>query len=437
MKKYIKSALLFTLGFILVFTYSTGADAAQKGKNNTSYRTVIEVKDWGPSVTKLIVDIGKNIPQNSVDKDTFKVHVTRSDSRLANPLLEEGYNNVTNAFVSDKNGNATKNGKFVVLELEHGPTVTISAAMNYDFATGLNEWVDFSYEIQQVKDIKLNGNNKISELLITKYTGAENGLVGEFSLGKHSADGTTLTYADFAPAKDKQKNPLIIWLHGGGEGGTDATIPISGNKAVHFASDGMQSIFDGAYVLAPQAPTYWMDGLTGRADGTSKYSEALMSLIEEYVNNNPDIDKNRIYIGGASNGGYMTLLMTRDHPGYFAAAFPVCEGLNDKYVTDEDISSLKETPTWFITAKNDTTLLPELNTIPTYKRLIAANADDVHLTLYNDVHDTSGLYHNPDGSPYQYDGHWSWIYVFNNDPVTTINGNNITLMEWLASKTLQ
>lgn len=57
-----------------------------------------------------------------------------------------------------------------------------------------------------------------------------------------------------------------------------------------------------------------------------------MALIQEYVAKNPDIDPNRIYIGGASNGGYMTMLMIRDYPNYFAAAFPVCEGLNDRLI---------------------------------------------------------------------------------------------------------
>jgi hypothetical protein len=50
------------------------------------------------------------------------------------------------------------------------------------------------------------------------------------------------------------------------------------------------------------------------------------------------------------------------------------------------------------------------------------------------VVDTSGLYKNADGTPYEYNGHWSWIYVYNNDVKTTIDGKEITLMEWLASQ---
>lgn len=66
-----------------------------------SYRTVTEVEDWGPMVTKLIVDIGRTVPVESVAVDTFKVHVVRSDSRLDVPVLEEGHRNVTKAYMAN------------------------------------------------------------------------------------------------------------------------------------------------------------------------------------------------------------------------------------------------------------------------------------------------------------------------------------------------
>lgn len=69
-----------------------------------------------------------------------------------------------------------------------------------------------------------------------------------------------------------------------------------------------------------------MQGHTTISDGTSIYEDALMAFIKDYVSKNEDIDQNRIYIGGCSSGGYMTMLMIRDYPEYFAAALPVCEG---------------------------------------------------------------------------------------------------------------
>ena len=92
----------------------------------------------------------------------------------------------------------------------------------------------------------------------------------------------TLHYASYAPKEDNKKNPLVIWLHGAGEGGTDPTIAITGNKVVNLATDKMQNIFNGAYILAPQSDTMWMNDGTGSytKDGTSKYTKALMNLID-------------------------------------------------------------------------------------------------------------------------------------------------------------
>jgi predicted peptidase len=164
--------------------------------------------------------------------------------------------------------------------MEVSPTSSLGSALNYDWATtGFNDWTENKYTITQQKDIQTSAG-VISDLVINKFAGETKELVEDFSSGKATYNNVTLSYADYAPEKDKQKNPLIVWLHGGGEGGTDATIPLSANKAVNFATEDIQDHFNGAYILAPQAPTYWMDGITGRADGTSKYEEALMALIK-------------------------------------------------------------------------------------------------------------------------------------------------------------
>jgi predicted peptidase len=425
-----KAFMVIMLTVAMAFTFGLNALAKQA----PTYRTVTEIEDWGAAVTKVIVELGKPVPQGSVTEDTFKVHVSRSDDRLAAPFLEEGYRTVTNAYVADKDGNSARTGKYAVLEMKIGPTVSLGSPLNY--YGGSNEWINNDYTITQVKDIVTN-YGAVTGLIINTFAGETRVLVDDFSSGQFTHDDVNLTYADYAPAKDKSKNPLIIWLHGGGEGGTDATIPLSANKAVNFVTDEIQSYFNGAYVLVPQTPTRWMDGFSGRSDGTSIYEEALMALIKDYVANNPDIDPNRIYIGGASNGGYMTMLMVRDYPGFFAAAYPVCEGLNDTLISDDDIEKIKQTPLWFVAAKNDTTLPVAINTVPTYNRLIAAGAKNVQISLFDDVHDTTGLYTNADGTPFQYNGHWSWIYVYNNEATASINGKTTTIMEWMAAQSLK
>lgn len=259
MKKRIKIRGRIVVSFLLVVAMilSSGISvfAKEAKKESASYSTVTEICDWGAATTKVVVNLGKTVARNSVTKDTFKVHVSRSDVRVTTPFLEEGYRTVTKAYISDKKGNATARGEYAVLEMEVGPEVSLGSPLNY--YSGANVWIKCDYTITQVKDIAC-ASRTISGLVANIYTGGTRELVDNFSTGKSTYDNVTLTYADYAPAKDKGKNPLIIWLHGGGEGGTDATIPLSANKSVNLSTKEIQSYFGGAYVLVPQAPTRWM-----------------------------------------------------------------------------------------------------------------------------------------------------------------------------------
>jgi len=412
--------------------------AANTQSATASYRTVTEIKDWGAAITKVIIDLGKTTIQNSVSIDTFTVHVVRTESRLNTKILggAEGERKVIEAYVSDKEGNATTSGNYVVLEMEVGPEVSLGSPLNYSLVTNLNAWMNCDYTITQQKDIATN-SEIISGLVANVFAGDSKKLVDDFTTANATLDNVTLTYASYVPAKDNGKIPLIIWLHGMGEGGTDGLLPISANKADNFASKDIQAYFGGAYVLVPQAPTAWMDGFTSFGDGTSKYEKALMELIKDYVAKNKDIDTNRIYIGGDSNGGYMTMLMVRDYTDYFAAAFPTCEALKDTLITDTQIQKMKNIPIWFTAAKTDTTVPPADYVVPTYNRLVQAGAKNAHFSFFDKVIDTTGLYKKVDGTPYEYAGHSSWNYVYNNQCKATINGKLTSIMEWLGAQKLK
>ncbi len=436
-KKNGRITSIFIAVITIIFSSNINAFAADYKSLQTSYQTVTEVFDWGPAVTKIIINLDRIVPQDSISNDTFKVHVVRTENRKDTKILgqSEGDCNVTKAYVSDEDGNYKTKGKYITLELQVGPDVSLTSPINYDLTTSLNGWVNCDFTITQQKDIG-SGNEKVSGVVINKFSGGSKKLVDDFKIESASYDNVTLKYADYVPDNDYTKKPLIIWLHGIGEGGEDGLLPISGNKAVNFISKDMQSYFNGAYVLAPQAPTYWMDGFTGFGDGTSKYEKALMALIKDYVSKNSNIDTNRIYIGGDSNGGYMTMLMIRDYPEYFAAAFPTCEALENKLITDKDIETLKKTPIWFTAAKTDTVVPPADYVVPTYNRLVQAGDTNVHFSFFDNVIDTTGAYKKADGTPYEYTGHWSWIYVYNNQCSAIINGRVTTLMDWLSNQKL-
>lgn len=448
LQKFIQLGLCSILA-ITTFTISSPLSAEAATNQMPSYRTVTEVYDWGAAISKIIVDLGTDVSADAVDNQTFKVYAKRvlaegattpkQAAQIKNkiPLGSEahkdsdleGYREVTKAYVSDANGKIADKGHYVTIELKVGPDINIGSALNFDVNTFFNNWVKPEYTVTQTKPIA-----SITNLVINNNQGNIRPIVDKFNYAHKNFGRLSYGYASYEP-KDNNKHPLIIWLHGMGEGGTDSpSIPISANKADMFADESLQSHFGSAYVLVPQARTYWMHGYKSFGDGTSIYEKSLMQLIDAYANEHPNIDKHRIYIGGDSNGGYMTMLLIRDYPKYFAAAFPTCEGLADKLISNNDINALKQTPIWFTAAKTDTTLPPKDYVVPTFKRLQAAGDKNVHFSFFDKVVDQTGLYKKADGSEFEYPGHWSWIYVYNDKCTDTINGKTVKLMDWLAEQ---
>ena len=453
-KKILKALVCGALGFSLL---TGGITNAATTTQQPSYKTVTEVFDWGPAVSKLVVNLGTKVQAKDVDKDTFKVHVKKilADGALtwgegwqkgqivlADPATRdltkqklEGDREVIAAYVADENCNKVDSGEYVVIEMKISPTDGLSSALNFDAKKFSNNWVNHEYTITQNKKI-----GKLKNLVIDNTKGNIRPIVDDWKfshyiVGKEiiSSERRTLAYAVYEP-KISGQHPLIIWLHGGGEGGSDsAVLPIMGNKATMLSQSPIQDYFGGAYILAPQCPTAWMEGYTGWADGKPIYEDILMALIKDYVASNPNVDPSRIYIGGCSNGGYMTLVLARDYPNYFAAGFPVCEGLNDRLITNADLNNIAKTPLWFVAAKTDTTLPPDINSVPTVARLRGIGAP-VQFSYYDNIHDTSGYYKKADGSAHEYAGHWSWIYVFNDEVEENINGKTVKLFEWLAQQ---
>ena len=68
---------------------------------------------------------------------------------------------------------------------------------------------------------------------------------------------------------------------------------------------------------------------------------------------------------------------------------------------------------------------------PTIARLKAMGAN-VHTSIFENVTDLTGINKNPDGSAYQYDGHWSWVYFFENRCTDDVTGEN--MWNWMGKQ---
>ena len=397
-----------------------------------TYTAIVEGYDWGPAVSKVILSLEENV--STVSKETYTISVERkTDCRELTAVESKGERTVLYAYVSDAKGHKVKEGKHITLVLLVAPNIPIISPMMYLPKCNGNIWVDYLMTIK----------NESTNQVWNKEVGRIHPLVDEFDAsGKFVYnDDLTLTYAHYTPTTQQEKIPLIIWLHGGGEGGTDPTVALMANRAANYAAPEIQAYFGGAYVLVPQTPTFWMNDGTGnytRGKVNDMHNESLMALIKDFVAKHPNIDEDRIYLGGCSNGGYMSLKLMLNHPNYFAASFPSALAYHAEFITDQQIESIKEMPIWFIHAQDDPVTKAEETVNPVYKRLIAAGAKKVHFSSYDHVVDITGFF---GGENYHYLGHFSWIYShanlckldYDGQPVK-LDGRPVTIMEWLAAQ---
>ncbi|HBG27788.1 MAG TPA: phospholipase [Phycisphaerales bacterium] len=149
-----------------------------------------------------------------------------------------------------------------------------------------------------------------------------------------------------------EKYPLVLFLHGSGERGTDNEKQL--NLGVwKFACEDMQTRYP-CFVIAPQCPQEckWVD-VDWEADwhsmpeNPSKYMKAVLELVDNMMTQYP-IDKQRIYVTGVSMGGFGTWDLIQRRPKFFAAAVPLCGGGDMNCAPD-----LKDVPIWAFHNKGD------------------------------------------------------------------------------------
>ena len=215
--------------------------------------------------------------------------------------------------------------------------------------------------------------------------------------------GDSLSYRQLFPDSDPlRKYPLVIFLHGSGERGSDNDAQLKWG-VMNFATD-QNMMLHPAFVIAPQCPEKMSWSNFSREKNTAdtrllpqpaKPMELLIGLMRQLVKSLP-VDSNRIYITGLSMGGFGTYDAITRYPNLFAAAVPVCGG--------GDVSkaaSIAHIPIWIFHGADDPAVSP-LYSLDMLQALTKAGARPA-FTQYPEV------------------GHFSWLGAYS-DPL---------MMEWL------
>ena len=134
-------------------------------------------------------------------------------------------------------------------------------------------------------------------------------------------------------AKGEKRYPMLFFLHGHGECGTDNEQQI---RVLHKENRLINLIIerDDCIIVAPQCPCNikyeWVPLAHAWSTGSRELTEkptaglsAAMALLDRFLESEA-VDRKRLYAAGISMGGYgMWELITR-RPELFAAAVPVC-----------------------------------------------------------------------------------------------------------------
>lgn len=150
-----------------------------------------------------------------------------------------------------------------------------------------------------------------------------------------------LLYRVLEPTDTSKPQPILLFLHGAGERGSDNQLQLVGLPS-QFVESRWRKVFQG-FVIVPQCPQG--ESWTGNLD-------AVESLLNEW-RNDLRVDRRRVYVTGLSMGGYGTWALAARRPEWIAAAVPICGG--GEIATAKRLVSV---PIWAVHGLKDESVRP-------------------------------------------------------------------------------
>jgi predicted peptidase len=199
--------------------------------------------------------------------------------------------------------------------------------------------------------------------------------VDDFEDRRYTDGNRTLPYRLFVPRDydPAQVYPLVLFLHGAGESGTDNRLQLTGQTApLVFVKPENQSLWP-CFMMAPQADGGWQY----LSPWLILAIEALDALQQEFK-----VDPGRLYITGLSVGGFGTWDAITHYPDKFAAAIPIAGGGDTRLA-----SQCAQTPIWNFHSDDDP-VVPVQNSRTMIRAVRAAGGNPIY-TEYTGYHHAS------------------------------------------------
>lgn len=306
------------------------------------YILYAKVGNGGQTIYQVEIDFGDFKPR-SIDTDTFTIKASGSSKAFQKDesiISYNDYKDIERTIIETK-----IEGHKVILTLKENEVGSFTFAY---LSLARNVPIDIEYHVIQNKDIQ--GEDGRILPVNTQYYWKEakdhkNGRIMDDETRKFISIKKEITYQFYELENQPKQKSLIVWFHGNAESDclfskNNVTQMIANRGTVAWATKEAQEAFDGAYVMAFQAPETWY---YAQSKGYLKTAyDEIMEVVKKY-----DIDKDRLFIAGCSAGGYMTTRMILAYPTLFQAAAIVCPALDvatkrgGQTLTDEELNTLK------------------------------------------------------------------------------------------------
>ena len=195
-----------------------------------------------------------------------------------------------------------------------------------------------------------------------------------------------LNYLMYTPddyASSGQAYPLVVWLHGGDQGGTDIE-KVKSSGIPKLIEDGKTFPF---LVFSPQNPSEEL-----------LYPIEKVEAVLEEVMSKYRVDRARVYVMGFSRGGFGAWAMAEQFPDKFAAVVPIAGGGNRHY-----LSRTNEKAAFWVFHGTKDDVIPLSDSIVLYERLVGLKRD-AQLSVLEGV-DHSGV----EGAALKDPELWDWL----------------------------
>lgn len=365
MKRCFVVIFAFTVVFAISAQTVQGTDIA-----TYSYKLISKVMEANPRVVAAIIDFEKELPLNWDLSNAFEVTAellpvkNYAGDIIANSAVSKSPRNIVRAYTSAvPEIGKPRQGRYVVIEFN--PYDSNASSWYFGFNPGIRQAIDYGNNMVYEVKLKHDLNYLTPDITSGKVTKPSPSIQIIKQNSVFRLAGTSILYADefinamytdstnptiksigynfYAPkTKSGEKMPLVLFLHGSGQSHdyinlsnnllADVKSPLLANQGgVAWIENGKERCF----VLVPQMPARDTKDPQGRSGWINAETQKLLvGLLDMIIEQNPNIDKNRIYLTGLSMGGQGSwgLIMDPEVSDQFAAAV-ICCGMPSSFLS--------------------------------------------------------------------------------------------------------